>query len=283
MNGKVLPIITIAIAILFLFGYLFLIPNYQVGAYKNTVNEAQPKLDEAIHSLDATLKLDILTRTNITPTTLVSDFNKGNETIKDVESVVYNSKNTLTTLKTLPLLGSINSSYKAAEDLKNDEQDYISKTETLTSDIKASLSYREGVSDISAKFTDLRISTYDGMASETTETYTTKVNKGIESIQPSIDEFAKITPPASLKDAHDYNLKAFRDLVTLYKQSATALESRNTGLFNTTLEQIVTKGNEIMKKSDDYIATFIQSSELQKDYSSLLDIGHQVAQKQENL
>jgi hypothetical protein len=283
MNGKVLPIITLSIAVLFLVGYFFLIPNYQVSTYKNTMGEAQPKLDEAINKLDATLKLDSFTKENVISTRLISDFNEGNQTLTDVETVLQNTKSNLTTFRSLPLLGTFNSSYSAAESLKTDEQECITNTETLLSDMKATLAYREGVDEISAKFTDLRISTYDGMASETTEAYTTKINKGLGSIQPSIDTFAKITPPASLKDGHDYSLNAFRDLVSLYKQSATALQSKNTKLFNESLDQIVTKGNEIVKKSDDYTAAFIRGSELQKEYTTLLDTSRKLAQAQKSL
>ena len=169
---------------------------------------------------------------------------------------------------------------RAAESLKADEQSYVTKYETFLNDVKSVLAYMDKSSDISSKLIDFTTIANEAMAAESPEEYSSKINKAIQTIQPAVDDLAKITPPASLKDTHDYDLKMVREVLDLYKQSATAMTNGDVELFSDILNQIVAKGDEATKKDDEFRTAFIRSSELQKNYTALFEINQQITKKQ---
>ncbi|HJP81685.1 MAG TPA: hypothetical protein VJ841_04785 [Candidatus Saccharimonadales bacterium] len=284
MNKKALLITAGSVVVVAILGYLFLVPHFQVNAYANTVGEKQTKMNEALNKVGAILTRDTFVNTDVPPATVASDVKIGNEAIANAESVLQNSKSDLITFNTLPLLSVVNGRYKAAESLKADEQNYIAKYEAFLTEMKSVLAYQDKTSDISTKFSDFVTITSDAMLNaESPEEYSTKIDKGIATLQPSIDAFATLTPPASLKDDHDYMLKAFNDLVALYKQSSAAATSGNMDLYVDTLNKISEKYDEIQKKSDDFNAEFVRNSELQKLNAGLLDIDRKIIQKQASL
>jgi hypothetical protein len=280
MNKKALLITAGSVVVLAILGYLFLVPHFQVNAYANTIGEKQTKTNEALNKVRAILDRDTFLKTDVEHATVVSDVKVGNEAIANAESALQNSKSSLTTFNTLPLLSVVSSRYKAAESLKVDEQSYVTKYETFLNDVKSVLAYMDKSSDISSKLIDFTTIANEAMAAESPEDYSSKINKAIQTIQPAVDDLAKITPPASLKDTHDYDLKMVREVLDLYKQSATAMTNGDVELFSDILNQIVAKGDEATKKDDEFKTAFIRSSELQKNYTALFEINQQITKKQ---
>ncbi len=57
--------------------------------------------------------------------------------------------------------------------------------------------------------------------------YAAKIDEAVKMPEAPVEELDKLTPPASLKESHEYSVKAFREFIDLYRRSAAAARAEN--------------------------------------------------------
>ncbi len=263
-------------------GYFVVVPSVQTGSYKETVTKKHSELNEAINKLSAVLERDTFLKSEVEPSTIHSDVKIGNEAVKNAEAKLALVKNDLTSFSALPLLD-MNEKYKTAIALKADEQQYIAKTEAFVAEMKAILAYMGKNADMIAEATEFGEAIGAASEAESAGEYASKIEAAIKAFQPTLDELGKLTPPASMKESHEYLIKSFREWLALYKDSAAAVRAENLEKADEIDVKILDKSEEITKKTDDYNAKFIRESELRKLDDALNQLDREIDRKQTSL
>lgn len=271
-----------ALLAVLLVGYFVAVPSIQVGSYKETVATKHSELNEVINKLGAILERDMFIKSEVETATIHSDVKIGNEAVKNAEAKLALVKGDLTSFSALPLLD-LNEKYKTAIALKADEQQYVSKTEAFVAEMKGVLTYLGKNADMLAKFTEFGNAITAAAEAESADEYAAKVEAAVKDIQSTLDELQKLTPPASLKESHEYSNKAFGELLALYKESAAAVRAENMDKAEQIDEKIYDKTEEMVKKIDDYDAKFVRESELRKLDDALNQLDRDIDRKQASL
>lgn len=271
-----------AVLVVALLGYFVVIPSVQVGSYKETVVKNHSELNEAINKLGAILERDTFLKSEVETATIHSDVKAGNEAVKNAEAKLALVKQNLTSFSALPLLD-MNEKYKTAIALKADEVQYVAKTEAFVSEMKGVLAYMGKNADMMTEYNKFGEAVAAASEAETTEEYAAKIEAALKALQPSLDELTKLVPPASLKESHEYGVKAFKELLALYKESAAAVRAENLDKADEIDMKILDKADEIVKKSDDYDAKFVRESDLRKLDDTLNQLDREIDRKQTSL
>lgn len=262
--------------------YFVAVPSVQVASYKDVVGTKQSELNDSLNKLGAILESDTFVKTEVEANTVRSDVKKGLELAKNVESKIALVKKDLTSFNDLALLD-FNEKYKTAKSLRDDEKAYISKSEAFVSEMKQVLAYYDKGADLNIKLIEFGFAMEKAVEAESLAEYAAVNDKAIQALQPAIDEATKQTPPASLKESHDYSVKAFGELIELCKQLSVAARADDVEKFETIIEKLTAKNEEITKKLDDYNAKFIRESELRKLDDALNQLDREISRKQANL
>lgn len=283
MNKKTIILGAAGVAVVALLaGYFFVLPAMQVGAYKNTVATKHSELNDTLNKLTAVLESDTFVKTEVEPSKIRSDVQAGNNAAKDVEAKLAQVKGDLTTFATWPLLD-FNDKYKTALSIKADEQQYVAKTEAFVSEMKSVLAYMDKNADLTEKVTDFATSMDSAGQAESADDYAAQINSAAAKLQTTVDELAKLTPPASLKEGHDYSVKAIGEYIALFKEVAAAVKAGNEAKLMDLEKKITAKNDEITKKTDDYNAKFIRESDLRKLDDALNQLDRDIDRKQATL
>lgn len=264
--------------ILLLVGLFVVLPAMQVNAYKQTVTTKQSELKDTVNKLTAVLERDSFTKSDVEASVTRSDVKVGNEAIQNVEAKLDIAKKDLANFNSLPFLG-FNQNYKTATDLKADEQEYITKTEAFVAEMKTTLTYMDKSSDLFAKFASFSAASAKIESAESFTEYADVLDATIKDVQPALDDMAKLVPSSSLKEGHDYTIKAMGEFIALYKEFTAAVRASDVTKIESTYVQVGAKIDEIAKKSDDYNAKFIRESPLRKLNDALNQLDREISRK----
>lgn len=262
--------------------YFFAVPNMQVASYKDVVGKKHSELNDSLNKLGTILDSDTFIKTDVEAATIRSDVKRGTELSKDVETKLGLVKKDLTSFNSLPLLD-FNSKYKTAQSLKTDEVAYVSKTEAFVAELKQTLDYMDKNADLDAKSTEFSNALSKAGEAESLTAYADILDKAVKDLQPALDEFSKLTPTASLKESHEYAIKATNELIDLLKQMSAAARSGDENKMSDIANKILTKYDEVIKKSDEYNAKFIRESDLRKLDDALNQLDRDIIRKQASL
>lgn len=262
--------------------YFVAVPAMQVSSYKQTATTKHSELNETVNKLGAILESDTFVKSDVEPAKIHSDVKNGNELVKNVETKIGIVKKDLTTFNSLPVLD-FNSKYKTAKELRVDEESYVNKTESFLSEMKQVLAYFDKVADVTTQFKNFE-TTMNGFGDVSSSAeLASLLDKSIQGIQPTIDVFAKVTPPASLKASHEYGVKTTNELLSLIKQLAATVRAEDDDKTMEIVNQIAVKSDEMTKKSDSFNIEFIRSSELRKLDDALNQLNREISIKQASL
>lgn len=283
MNKKTIISIGAGAVVLVALGIYFVaVPAMQVSGYKQVATAKHSELNETVNKLTAILDSDSFVKSDVEPAKVHSDVKNGEELVKNVETKIGIVKKDLTTFSSLPGLD-FNSKYKTAKELRTDEDAYVTKTEAFLSEMKQVLEYLDKSADMTAKVNEFNAAMDKAGNAESVTEFAAQLDKAVQDLQPAIDAFAKVTPPASLKASHDYGVEATNELLALCKQLAAAARANDSDKLMKVVDQITAKADEITKKSDEFNAQFIRSSELRKLDDALNQLDREISVKQASL
>lgn len=283
MNKKVIISVSVGVVVaVTALIYFVAVPSVQVGSYKDVVGTKQSELNDSLNKLGAILESDTFVKADVEAGTVRSDVKKGLELAKNVEAKIALVKKDLTTFNAIPLLD-FNEKYKTAKLLQDDEKAYISKSEAFVFEMKQVLAYYDKGADLNTKLIEFEFAMEKASEVESLAEYAAVNDKAIQNLQPAIDAATKQTPPVSLKESHDYSVKAFAEFIELCKQLSVAARADDVERLETIIEKLTAKNEEMTKKLDDYNAKFIRESELRKLDDALNQLDREISQKQASL
>jgi hypothetical protein len=118
---------------------------------------------------------------------------------------------------------------------------------------------------------------------ESADEYGAIVDDSVKKPQPTLNEIKAMSPPASLKEWHEYEVKATDELVVLYRDSAAAARAGDVDKLVSIVEQLSKKTNELISKADEYSADFIHESSLRKLDDALRALDGEISRKRASL
>lgn len=264
------------VVVLLAVGYFFLIPSMQVKSYKSVVKEKQPHLRDNVNKVSDFLKSQTFVNPDTEPTEATAEFSKTRENIKDLEQTLTNDKKALTGFNALPLL-SWNSKYKAAKEIKSNEEKYIASTENYVKELKATLDFMEKDNNLSqSAITVMDEVDLASQKSTTLQEYGTTIEPSINKLVDSFKQYSALKPTADYKEVFDANVQASNAIITILQQIVSAAKANNEAKVTDLSIQMQTKILEEGAKTDELAKKFVSESTLSKTDTRLRDLARAI-------
>jgi hypothetical protein len=263
------------LAALLLLAYFLVLPGMQVNSYKSSVKTKHAELKSDVDEITAVLDSKALVSTDVEAVEVQAEAKKGHDAIKDAQHTLSLVEDDLTGFNALPL--QFNSKYKDAKALKANEVKYIAETKGYIKELDELLTFLDKSSETqqaSSSFQD-EIALADEN-SETWPQYAEMAQPAFDKLVAALNDYEKLSVPASVKDLYDYDLKTSKELVELYKQEIAAAKADNEDQVFAVIDQEQTKTVEYATKMEELNSAFVKDSSLRKNVDKINELNRTI-------
>jgi hypothetical protein len=243
--------------------YFFVVPSLQVGSYKNEVTTEHSKLNDSLRKVIDVQARDAFVKSEVEATVIRNDVKIGTEAIKDFESKLANNKSGLTNFNALPLLD-WNSSYRAAKEIKENEQKYVKAAEDYIAEMKAVLAYLEKTASVVDKIKEIEPLINDLNNAVSLDDMAKRLSTVVARYDEIVAMTTKLTPPTSLKELHNFSVAGAQEMGAIIKDLLSATKAGNVNRMTDLAQQIPSKMSEFTAKGNKLNSEFIHGSLLVK-------------------
>ncbi len=264
MTKRVKIVMVAAASVVVLAGYFVVLPNAQATDYTNKVKPAHTQLSTKVIDVSKVLGKDAFVKTDVELSQIETDIKSGRDAIKEAENTLGQTENDLTGFGALPLLD-WNSKYKAAKELKANEQKYVDETRAYINELKAVLDYMEQSLALEKAVTEYmnQVDLVD-QKSETYPEFGAMLDQPLSTFEAAVNKTAELKAPASVKEMHEFSVTAARQLMDIDRKLIAAAKADNEDLMIDLAIQEQEKLNELATKGEELNSKFIKESPLHK-------------------
>jgi hypothetical protein len=261
---KKLLIILPIVVVLLLAGYLFGVPAMQTNSYKSTARTSQLALSasvaKAITAANQNAFLDPeITMAEAKNATIISK-----NAAADLETKIKSNESGLTSFNELALIAAVNPSYKSTIELNKLEKDYVKTSKEYLAEFQAVNKYNEQtlpILEISEQLPDI-LAKFETAESE--QDFYAVIDELVAKLDQATKIGAALTPPESVKEAHEFNLKGLREVTTIFKKMKTAVQAMDVEALMTLQTDADKKMTSMEKDGKKLTLKLIEQSKLTK-------------------
>jgi len=273
---KKLLIILPIVAVLLLAGYAYGVPAAQTNSYKTTARTNQLALSagvaKAISAANQNAFLDPeITMAEAKNATIISK-----NAAADLETKIKGNEKGLANFNELSFISTVNPSYKTTLELNKLEKDYVKASKEYLAEFQAVNKYNEQtlpILEISEQLPDI-LAKFETAESE--QEFYAVIDELIAKLDQATKTAAALTPPESVKEAHEFNLKGLREVTNIFKKMKTAVQAMDIEALATLMTDADKKMTSMEKDGKKLTLKLIEESKLTKLGNSLNKINKEI-------
>lgn len=277
MSKRIIIIITSVIVVLAAAGYFAVLPQVQADNYISAAKTSHASLRTEADKLKDLFELDLFTEINQKAAEVQVDVKNAKEVLSAVKDKLAAESDSLTAFHEYPLL-SWHPTYKDGIDLYNAEKIYVDKVNLAVKEFDAVIEYFEDSADIHTKI-EAGSETLNSMATMSSiEEIVDAMEEALKTGREGLDDLAKLTPPAPLKEYHDQMLDYNEKGLVLVERFVVALEANDAEKVNSVAVQISKLSDEGDAKAKELQKELTEESVLRKYLNQAADANKQVTE-----